>query len=840
MVERLEENKIYNRLVSLNSSFVPKIDEAYDHANNALQKINNIFDNYTEHGIEHSLRVLGYMSELISDINMLSELELTMIIYAAIFHDIGMLVDELEKVELISNEINEFGMKYSVILEECEKNEKKALQEYYRPIHGIRSGKYLAKMDRQDLFCIPEVSGVSFLYEMSDICRSHTESSDWIQTKLKRKTCKGDFEVNAQYIATLLRLGDILDIDEQRTPDYIYKLFKLTNYGELEWKQHFIIDNTRKIFADPNTGQKYIEFHGSSSEAEVHRKLLSYIDWINYELDAASRLCNSFSEDKYALFIKEKVVNRIETKGFSISDFRLSLDYKAVTGLLMGEKIYGDKRYGLRELIQNSVDACKIMREIYLPTFIKTGDEYKPYITILFDKDDGKVKVRDNGVGMTIDILRKYFLNVGVSYYSSTDFRYKGYKYKPIGNFGIGFLACFMLSDKVRVTTKHYTETQTNEIEIEKSSEFISLNYKEETRQHGTEVTLDYDSFLRTFNNNSADVKDFIEENFLMDGIDIKIIEIEQGESKQIICKSKPEITEKLIKLDHYLNGIEAHIALKILNEDVRKLEELTNGDSDEIFIYDEDNNELRPCVEININDYIEGDIIQYLQVPIIDSTLADRFDKLTSVLEDWDEAYEKIVNEIDNFIYIFAKKFSSIQCTEGRVDHNDNVIGNYTYPKFCAEFGANQFSGTKIELIQKIVSHKENLKSVLPIDKNQSVGYNQSTYFNWKYYNGKEIDQKIYNKNVYIPKLQIFIPHIASMIKINAAVINLSHKDVIPNLARDNIDEKKQVEKIGYAIGKAIHQHFFGQGQLVDEQKELMDVLIKKYYEGTNEFLCE
>ena len=29
----------------------------------------------------------------------------------------------------------------------------------------------------------------------------------------------------------------------------------------------------------------------------------------------------------------------------------------------MGEHIYGDRKYGLRELIQNSIDACKTMEE---------------------------------------------------------------------------------------------------------------------------------------------------------------------------------------------------------------------------------------------------------------------------------------------------------------------------------------------------------------------------------------------------------------------------------------------------------------------------------------------
>lgn len=47
--------------------------------------------------------------------------------------------------------------------------------------------------------------------------------------------------------------------------------------------------------------------------------------------------------------------------------------------------------------------------------------------------------VMDNGSGMSIDILKKYFLNVGVSYYASDDYRLQDREYSPIGHYGIGF-----------------------------------------------------------------------------------------------------------------------------------------------------------------------------------------------------------------------------------------------------------------------------------------------------------------------------------------------------------------------------------------------------------------
>lgn len=834
----LENNIIYKQLKTYDSKFISKIDTLYEHVYSVLPKMNNIFDNYTEHGIDHSLRVLNYMSQLINDVEKLSELELTMIIYVALLHDIGMVVDESEKNCLTDDSVNELGMKYSVVKEEYCNNEKKALQEYFRPIHGLRAIKYIENMQQQDLFCVQEAPGISFGEDIAKICMSHNESGDWIRANLRKSIIKEEYEANPQYIAVLLRLGDILDIDDKRTPHHIYRLFELDSYSNLEWKQHFDIDNTKKIFVDEKTGQKYVEFRGSSNEAEVHRKLLSYIDWINNELEFSSKLCSTFSDEKYALFIKEKAINRIETNGFSISDFRLTLDYKAVTGLLMGEKIYGDKKYGLREIVQNSIDACKLMQEISHPNFLRTGEEYQPHITIIFDKDDGKVKVRDNGVGMTIDILRKYFLNVGVSYYSSSDFKYKGYNYKPIGNYGIGFLACFMLSDNVTVITKHYTETSSNEIEIEKSSEFISLTNKEDLRQHGTEVWFDYSSFMQVFRNDINRVKEFIEENFLLDEIQIRLIEINQGDPNTILCESKPEMGEKAFSLNEYFDGIEANMIFKIVNEEVKKLEELTGAYSDSIYLYDEEDNKLIPCdnlgANLSLSNFIEDDKISYLEIPIIDSSISDRFENLISALEDWDEAFTKIENDINYYVYIFAKRFSDMTYTEGHIDKSDFLLGGLSFEEFCSQFESDKYNGTKVEKIERIVSHKTNLDSVLLINEKARVGYD---IYSWRYTKNDKI-QKIYNKNVYLSKMSVVIPYISNMINLGNITINLRHRAVVPNLARDNVDEDHLLESIGFAIGKGIHLYLLDNGDLDVDQKELLRIFIEKYYSGENIFL--
>ena len=186
---------------------------------------------------------------------------------------------------------------------------------------------------------------------------------------------------------------------------------------------------------------------------------------------------------------------------------------------------------------------------------------YEPFIVISLDQDRNTVSILDNGSGMTLDILRKYFLNVGISYYRSDDYLLQGRRYLPIGNYGIGFLACFMLSNSVRVVTKHIFASKAIRIEFERNSEYICLMEEELQRQQGTEIVLEYDPFIKIFHDPKG-VINFIEENFVNTGIPIKVVTQQTGASQTQECnlKAPSEIISGSICLNDYLNGIEAFV----------------------------------------------------------------------------------------------------------------------------------------------------------------------------------------------------------------------------------------------------------------------------------------
>ncbi len=96
--------------------------------------------------------------------------------------------------------------------------------------------------------------------------------------------------------ALLLRLGDLLDFDSQRTPPILHKLINPQGISSEEWKKHFVIENTRKVKNDADVNLKKIVLYGSCDDPVIHRKILKYIDFINSEIQNAVFMTEGMDE----------------------------------------------------------------------------------------------------------------------------------------------------------------------------------------------------------------------------------------------------------------------------------------------------------------------------------------------------------------------------------------------------------------------------------------------------------------------------------------------------------------------------------------------------------------
>ena len=121
---------------------------------------------------------------------------------------------------------------------------------------------------------------------------------------------------------------------------------------------------------------------------------------------------------------------------------------------LMINSIYTNKEIFLRELISNASDAIDKLKFISL-TEEKARQDFK--INIKIDKENKKLIIEDNGIGMTEKDLEK---NLGTIAQSGTLAFKKENGDKTdeqlIGQFGVGFYSACMVADKISVLTKAY------------------------------------------------------------------------------------------------------------------------------------------------------------------------------------------------------------------------------------------------------------------------------------------------------------------------------------------------------------------------------------------------
>ncbi len=123
--------------------------------------------------------------------------------------------------------------------------------------------------------------------------------------------------------------------------------------------------------------------------------------------------------------------------------------------------LYSDKEIFLREIVSNSCDAVTKLRRLISLGEVKDIEDGSFKVTVTLDKEAGTITVVDNGIGMTVEELKKYICQIALS--GALDFieKYEGGEGKDssgiIGHFGLGFYSAFMVSSSVEVVTKSYT-----------------------------------------------------------------------------------------------------------------------------------------------------------------------------------------------------------------------------------------------------------------------------------------------------------------------------------------------------------------------------------------------
>ena len=160
---------------------------------------------------------------------------------------------------------------------------------------------------------------------------------------------------------------------------------------------------------------------------------------------------------------------------------------------LMVHSLYGNKEIFLRELISNASDAADKLRfEALSDDGLYEGDgDLKVHVS--FDRDARTITVRDNGVGMTREEIAA---NLGTIARSGTRRFFEsltGDSAKDaqlIGQFGVGFYSCFIVSGRVTVTSRRAGRPASEGVRWESGGEGEFTVETVEVEARGTEVVL--------------------------------------------------------------------------------------------------------------------------------------------------------------------------------------------------------------------------------------------------------------------------------------------------------------------------------------------------------------
>ena len=343
---------------------------------------------------------------------------------------------------------------------EADRAKAHVVSEYIRTTHAERA-KQIIKKDWMDQIVYRDTD---LTVEFASICFSHNEDPLSVLDLDHAYLCGPDLYANLQLVATLLRLADILDFDAKRTPSILFSHLYVRNPISIgEWNKHRSVEAW-------SISPEIIQFHAKCRHPAIEASINSFCDLIDIELGACNNIISSINKSDQRFSSPDVIVlplrvnrSKIETKkdidGTPIYLYRetqFNLSKKQVIDLLMGTKLYGNPEVALRELIQNSIDACLLRQSLEASWETK----YSPSVNVKYYSKDGQdiLEVEDNGTGMDQHIIDSYYSKVGSSFYKSSEFydlkSQAKASFTPTSRFGIGILSCFMVADTLFVDTR--------------------------------------------------------------------------------------------------------------------------------------------------------------------------------------------------------------------------------------------------------------------------------------------------------------------------------------------------------------------------------------------------
>ena len=492
-------------LKNWNTIYFGKLLELRGAIKNWLSYIPQTFPHYTRHTVEHSDEIVAQLSKLLfkdddpsQPVVRLSSSEVYILGAAAYLHDSGMVVPDNQKTKILASDAWKTwttgeggGAKRWREIQALRAGQEPAddavryfladiqirflIAEFVRLTHHQRAADVITQ--HQGMLGRFAFDDPILLKTIADVCVAHGLKQHELEDRERypeRRDVLGQ-QVNVRFLAILLRIGDLLDVSYDRAcPLLLNAASPLPAESLAHWTQYRRISHR---LTSPET----IEITADCETQEEHRFLQDWFQWMVAEIHEAGTVMaratrhNDWQVPQASL---DDVRGTIKIRPaasatYLPSKWTFELDHEAVFQRLISD-VYDHPAAFVRELLQNAFDANRSkmyadfvkdgLKAPEYPNQVDEGRRYRYPVKVSLRTEEisnalsGEAEerqiltVEDFGIGMDREVIQRYFLQVGRSYYTTDEFR-RSFSFVPTSRFGLGFLSVFAVSDQVTVET---------------------------------------------------------------------------------------------------------------------------------------------------------------------------------------------------------------------------------------------------------------------------------------------------------------------------------------------------------------------------------------------------
>ncbi|WP_252092396.1 hypothetical protein [Pseudomonas sp. MWU13-3659] len=489
----------------------------------ALQTIGVLFPHYSRHDESHSKQILVNIERLLGEnIKLLSATDIWLLLEAAYWHDIGMVVPwEDKKAAFNSQEFQDF-------LSEIAQDSKHDLCKFARALRGKAASGLFAEASTpveavdQVTYLMAEWFRYQHANRASQIVNSPMEAiglssprTELIPARLFRvlgRICEmhgrsfaeimaadglpfreaglGQDDCHPRYIACLLRLGDLLDLDDNRFCPVMQQIAgdgrpALSRAHE---EKHLAIRHLR-------VDRERIEVKAECHTLDSYSETCKWFDWLALEIQMQMANWQEIVPDRELGLLPTLGTLDVSMNGeFQILKKgqrpEFSIDSGKAYELIRGANLYPNKFDYIREALQNAVDATLLALWVRKNSFSEvdwstpeSARAVLKHATINVQLEErGKrlcddtgatlqtwvLTIEDEGTGISFDDL-EYIRRIGASQKNKQ--RQKIIEtmpewMRPSGAFGIGIHSVFMVAPMLSLDTKSIFDNECIEISL--------------------------------------------------------------------------------------------------------------------------------------------------------------------------------------------------------------------------------------------------------------------------------------------------------------------------------------------------------------------------------------